>query len=116
VAGGVEGGTPGGVVGGRGNGPLPAGQVAHPPALLARVAPQYPHAARQRGVNGLVLLEAILDTQGRIHQDIKVLQSVPDLNEAAMAALRQWRFEPARDEHGRSVAVVLEVPFRFVLR
>lgn len=116
VAGGVEGGTPGGVVGGRGSGPVPAGQVAHPPALLARVRPQYPHAARQRGINGLVVLEAILDTQGRIGRDIKVLQSVPDLDEAAVTALRQWRFEPARDEHGRRVPVILEVPFRFVLR
>jgi protein TonB len=116
VAGGVEDGTPGGVVGGRGSGPVPAGQVAHPPALLARVSPQYPHAARQRGIMGLVLLEAILDTHGRIDRDIKVLQSVPDLDEAALAALRQWRFEPARDEHGRKVPVILEVPFRFVLR
>jgi protein TonB len=116
VAGGVGGGTPGGVIGGRGNGAVPAGRVANPPSLISRVTPQYPRAARQRGIEGLVLLEAILDTNGRIEEDIKVLQSVPDLDGAAVAALRRWRFKPARDEQGRSVPVILEVPIRFVLR
>lgn len=116
VAGGVSGGTVGGIVGGRGSGPLPAGQVAHPPSLVRRVTPQYPRAARQRGIEGLVVLEAILDTEGRVGEDIKILESVPALDRAAREALRQWRFKPARNEVGTSVAVILEVPIRFVLR
>lgn len=116
VAGGVQGGTIGGVVGGRGNGPLPAGEVAHPPTLIRRVTPEYPRTARQRGIEGLVVLEAILDVEGRVGRDIKVLESVPDLDRAAIDALRQWRFKPARDKSGTSVAVILEVPIRFVLR
>ncbi len=116
VPGGTPGGQPGGVVGGRGTGPLPAGQVAQPPQVVSRVAPDYPEAARRRGIEGLVLLEAVLDAEGRVAHDVAVLRSVPDLDAAAVAALRRWRFRPARDETGRAVPVILEVPIRFVLR
>lgn len=115
-AGGVAGGQVGGVVGGRGSGPVPAGQVAHPPTVVSRVDPQYPRPARLAGIEGRVVLEAILDTQGRIGSDIKVLRSVPQLDDAAIAALRRWRFKPARNEGGQAVPVILEVPIRFVLR
>jgi len=83
---------------------------------VSRVAPDYPEAARRRGIEGLVLLEAVLDAEGRVAHDIAVLRSVPDLDAAAVAALRRWRFRPARDETGRAVPVILEVPIRFVLR
>jgi len=116
VTGGVTGGIAGGTVGGQGHGPVPAGQVAHPPVLISRVAPQYPRAARLRGTEGLVRLEAILNIEGRIEPDIKILDSLPGLDAAAMAALRQWRFKPARDEQGRSVPVILAVPIHFVMR
>lgn len=116
VVGGVAGGQAGGVVGGRGSGPVPAGQVAHPPTVVARVDPQYPRPARLAGIEGRVVLEAILDTQGRIGTDIKVVRSIPQLDDAAVTALRRWRFKPARNERGEAVAVILEVPIRFVLR
>lgn len=115
VVGGVQGGVIGGVIGGSGSGPIPVGQVANPPLLLSRVVPEYPQLARRRGIEGLVVLEAILDRQGKIEDEIKVFQSVPLLDEAAIKAVRQWRFKPARDQHGRAVRVILEVPIRFVL-
>ena len=114
--GGVEGGMAGGVAGGTGSAPVPVGQVARPPVLVHRVVPQYPPAAKRRGVTGMVRLEAVLDIRGRIEDSIRVLQSIPDLDEAATAALRQWRFAPARDQFGEPVRVVLEVPIQFVLR
>jgi protein TonB len=116
VSGGVSGGQVGGVVGGRGSGPVPAGQVAHPPTLLARIAPQYPRPARLAGVEGLVVLEAVVDAHGRVGGDIKVLRSVSGLDDAATEALRRARFTPARDERGQTLPVILEVPIRFVLR
>lgn len=115
VVGGVEGGVVGGVIGGSGSGPLPVSQVATPPQVLSRVLPEYPRRARRQGIEGLVVLEAILDQYGKIEEEITVLQSVPLLDEAAITALRQWRFTPARDQHGRAVRVILEVPIRFVL-
>ena len=116
VVGGVTGGQTGGVIGGQGKEPLPVDQVANPPLLLSRVMPDYPRQARLRGVEGLVLLEAILDLEGHIEDDIKVLQSIPLLDQAAIEALRRWRFRPARDHTNQPVRVILEVPVRFVLK
>jgi TonB family C-terminal domain len=116
VVGGVTGGSRGGVIGGQGAGAVPANQAANPPILITRVVPEYPQQARRQGIEGLVLLEAILDRDGRIEDDIKVLQSIPSLDEAARRALRRWRFKPARDHSGRPLRVILEVPIRFVLK
>lgn len=116
VIGGVKGGVSGGVVGGQGTGPLPVGQVANPPVLISRALPQYPRQARLQSIEGLVLLEAILDREGHIENDVKVLRSIPLLDEAAIEALRRWRFRPARDHRLQTVRVILEVPIRFVLK
>jgi len=117
VAGGVVGGLAGGVVGGTGSEPVPASGVAHPPTLVHRVPPVYPDDARRRDVEGLVVLSAVLDHNGRIEADsVKVVRSIPLLDAAALSAVRQWRFRPARDQRGSTVRVLLEVPIRFVLR
>jgi protein TonB len=116
VIGGATGGHVGGVIGGRGIEPLPADQVANPPLLLSRVSPEYPRVARRQGIEGLVVLEAILDLNGHIEEGIKVLQSIPLLDDAAVQALRHWRFRPARDHDNQPVRVILEVPVRFVLK
>jgi len=116
VIGGVAGGHIGGVIGGRGTEPLPVDQVANPPVLLSRVSPEYPRSARRQGIEGLVVLEAILDLDGRIEDDIKVVQSIPLLDDAAVQAVQQWRFRPARDQANRPARVILAVPVRFVLR
>jgi protein TonB len=116
VVGGTPGGIKGGIVGGKGTGPVPAALVANAPVLIRRVEPRYPDMARRRGVEGLVLLEAVLDRDGRIESGVKVLRSIPALDDEAIAAVRQWRFRPARDNGGATVRVILEVPIRFVLR
>lgn len=116
VVGGIAGGMVGGVIGGQGAGPVPVDQAANAPILIARVMPEYSQRARRQGVEGLVLLEAILDREGHIEDNIRVLQSIPSLDEAARQALRRWRFKPARDHSGQPVRVILEVPIRFVLK
>jgi len=115
VLGGVEGGTPGAVVGGRIAAPLQLDQVAQPPVVILRVPPHYPEVARRRSIQGRVVLEAIVDREGRIESAITVLQSVAILDTAAIDALRQWRFTPGRDANGQTVRVMLKVPIRFVL-
>jgi periplasmic protein TonB len=104
-----------GMVSGKGTGPLPVSQVAYPPVLISQVRADYPQRARRRGIEGLVRLEAVLDCEGRVENDVKVLQSIPLLDEAAVNAVRQWRFTPARDHHGSPVQVILGIPIRFVL-
>ncbi len=105
-----------GVVGEKKTAPLPVSEVAEAPVLISRTVPHYPDRARLLGIEGLVRLEAILNREGQIEQEIKVLESVPLLDEAASMALRQWRFKPARDDSGRPVRVIVEVPFRFTLK
>jgi periplasmic protein TonB len=115
--GGVDGGKLGGVVGGQGDAPVPASQVAVPPVLLSDVRPKYPPIARARGVEGLVVVEVIIDHEGHVESDsVQVKQSASAFDAAATEAVRQWRFRPARNAAGRTVRVILEVPIRFQLR
>ncbi len=109
MPGGVEGGVPGGVLGGVLGGlpsevppppPPPApvqavrvGGAITQPALLHRVAPEYPEVALLAQLQGLVILEATVDTEGRV-ASVRVLRSVGLLDEAAMQAVRQWRYSP----------------------
>jgi protein TonB len=96
--------------------PIPAARAPHPPRVVSRVSPEYPRQARLRGIEGLVLLEAVLDRRGAVERGIRVVESVPLLDQAAIGALRRWRFDPARDELLRPIRAVLRVPVRFVLR
>lgn len=116
VVGGVTGGVAGGMVGGTGTDPVPVGQVAHPPVLKHRVQPAYPQQARRQNIHGLVLLEAVLDREGRVEPGVKVLQSIPMLDDEAIEAVRRWRFQPARNRDGEPLRVIVEIPIRFVLR
>jgi len=114
VPGGVEGGVPGGVVGGIVGGlvserppppppPSPPPPVAREPvriggelkapALIERVEPEYPPFAVRAQVQGVVILEAVVDGHGRV-EDVRVLRSIPLLDKAAVAAVRQWRYSP----------------------
>lgn len=113
---GVAAGAAGGSAGGAGDAPVPAGLVATAPALLRRVAPEYPKSVRQQGVEGLVVVEAILDREGRVEPEVRMVRSIPRLDAYAIAAIRQWRFRPARNPDGSPVRVLLEIPIQFVLR
>ena len=124
VGGGVEGGTVGGttggliggVVGGRGDEVIRAEVAAKPPAILERVLPDYPPRARARRLEGVVLLRAIVDRQGRVEENVEILESSPAFDDAAVTALRRWRFTPGRDAKGNAVRVQIDVPMRFQLR
>jgi protein TonB len=117
VIGGVAGGKVGGMLGGRGDRVFRADEVAAAPVVLSQTMPVYPPVARARGIEGLVVLESVIDRAGRVEPDsLTVVQSVPALDTAAMTALRQWRFRSGRDARGEPVRVVVQVPIRFRLR
>ena len=94
------------------------GVVAHArgaPVALETIAPAYPELARRAHVEGTVLLEAIIDVDGRV-REARILGSAhPLLEAAALEAVRQWRYRSARIGE-RPVAVSLSVVVTFSLR
>lgn len=90
------------------------GGKVRPPRLIERVEPIYPPLARQAGIEGDVLLEALLGTDGRVEQ-VRVVGGRPLLATSAQAAVEQWRYEPTH-LNGRPVAVLLRVTVQFRLR
>lgn len=114
VVGGTLGGTLGGELGGQGDMPVRVGGDVKPPIVLARTDPQYTEVARKARVQGIVVLEAIIDRNGQV-TDVRVLKGLPmGLSESAMEAVRKWRFKPG-NLNGRPVPVIfnLTVNFRF---
>ena len=96
--------------------PIPANRVAHPPEIETYVVPEYPQKARAQRIEGKVLLMVIVDESGKVEDDVKVEDSIPLLDAAAIDAVHRWSFTPARDSFGNPVRVELEVPVRFTLR
>lgn len=82
-----------------------------PPRRLVYVEPLYPEAARRTRIDGFVILECVIDARGRV-VDVKVLRGRPLLDEAAVAAVRQWIYAPTL-LGGVPVPVVMTVTVRF---
>lgn len=98
--------------------PQDAGAASDTPAvkLPSNPAPEYPLAARQRNEQGRVLLLVQLDAEGRVlDAQLRLSSGSPLLDQAALDAVRRWRFSPARSR-GVPVTSHLLVPVRFSLR
>jgi TonB family protein len=108
---GVDDGTGGGV----GGGPYRPGSGIEPPRLLREVKAQYTEDARKRGITGTVVLEIVITSEGTVG-DVKVLRGLGyGLDDRASAAVRNWRFSPAK-RLGAPVDVIVEVEVAFSLR
>jgi len=95
--------------------PRTAGTEGVPvPKKIRHVQPVYPPEAQEQGIRGIVILELVLDTQGRVSA-VSIIRSVPGLDEAALAAARQWEYEVTKVE-GKPVSVRLTVPITFTLK
>ncbi|PYT09492.1 MAG: hypothetical protein DMF49_01990 [Acidobacteria bacterium] len=79
-----------------------------------KVEPEYPEMARKARVEGKVIIEAVIDTDGNV-VDVKVLRSIPLLDKAAIEAVKRWKYRPAM-QHGRPVKVYFTVVVEFNLR
>ena len=94
--------------------PLRPGGVIKYPAKVHHVPPVYPRIAQDAKVSGMVILEAIIGVDGRV-QDVRVLRSKALLDQAAIDAVRQWRFTPTL-LNGVPVPVILTVTVNFELQ
>ncbi|MDH4197147.1 MAG: energy transducer TonB [Candidatus Aminicenantes bacterium] len=132
VKGGVSGGVTGGVVGGVqgavgedlitvskqkseefGKGAIRAVGKIKPPRLVKAVDPVYPEEAKKKGISGVVILEARASETGDI-EDVIILRSIPGLDDAAVAAVKQWKYEPMVVD-GTPRKVVFTMTCRFTL-
>jgi len=108
--GGAKGGVAGGVVGGLAS-KEPAPDVK-PPKLVKMVEPVYPVEAKKAGISGIVVVEAAVDVNGRV-VNVKILKSIPGLDQAALDAVKQWVYEPML-VNGKPRPVVFSTTIRFV--
>ena len=101
--------------GGTGGGPFRPGSGIEPPRLVREVKAEYTDEARRRGITGDVVLEIVVRRDGSVG-DVRMLQGLgAGLDARAVAAVRQWRFTPAR-RRGEAVDVIVEVAVEFTLR
>jgi len=125
AAGGVEGGVPGGVVGGVVGGlptslPPPPAQVVRiggkiaPPRIVHRVEPLYPNLAAAARLGAIVVVEAEVDVHGVV-KSVKVLSGHPLFDEAAVEAVKQWRYQPLL-LNGEPTGFILSVVITFNLK
>jgi TonB family protein len=84
------------------------------PTVLQRVQPQYTDEARAAGLQGTVVLQAIIGTTG-MAKVLKVVKPMDmGLTESAIDAIQQWKFKPAT-RNGKEVAVAVNIEINFNL-
>lgn len=136
--GGVEGGVPGGVPGGQMGGviggvlggalstaanpvvpapgksaPMRVGGRLKPPRAIVQLPPEYPPLARQARIEGQVQIDAVLDEQGNVIE-MKVVSGPPLLYQAALGALKKWKYQPTY-LNDQPIPVQMLVTVTFVL-
>ena len=120
VPGGVAGGVPGGVVGGSapsGSGTGTAVRVGanlQPPRKIKDVKPVYPAGVLPSRTQGSVVIDVTIGPDGKV-RNVKLLHSVPALDQAAIDAVRQWEYTPSL-VNGVAVAVIMTVVVNFAMQ
>ena len=129
IAGGIPGGVAGGVVGGllgelpKVSAPPPPPPKKRPPKqiggnvlksrLIRQVTPEYPELAKRARIQDVVILVVTVDEEGNV-ADIKVARGHPLLRDAAVAAVKQWKYSPTL-LNGEPIPVTATVTVNFVM-
>lgn len=92
--------------------PMKVSAADERPKLIKEIKPIYPEIARQARVQGEVVIQTYIDEEGQVYI-AKVIKSIPLLDEAAIDAVRQWKYSPAK-LNGKPVRVqnVITITFR----
>jgi len=89
-------------------------QVAEePPVAIQAPKPEYPEWAREAGVEGTVLLRALVGTDGLV-KDVVIVKGPKGLDQEAARAIRRWTFQPGKSNE-QAVTVWIEIPVTFRL-
>jgi TonB family protein len=83
------------------------------PRKIRNVKPRYPRALRRQGVHGEVLLECVISKEGRV-ENVAPLRGHPELVQAAIDAVRKWRYEPTLID-GKPIPVLTTITMSFKL-
>jgi TonB family C-terminal domain len=97
---------------------MPDGKsLKFPPVFSKHIMPIYPEYARRRGIEGFVILQFIVDINGRVTNPT-VHQSNPQghFETAALRAIKQWQFSPGRNDHGTPIPCRLQMRIEFKLK
>ena len=94
--------------------PLPIGGDVTPARLLSSTPPAYPQLAKTQRIEGAVRIDALVDAAGKV-SSMKVVSGPVLLHQAAMEALRQWKYQPAMLD-GKPVSMHLTVTIQFRLQ
>jgi protein TonB len=84
------------------------------PQKVTHVSPVYPPIAQSARVQGVVIVEAIIDREGRVGY-VRILRSIPLLDQAALDAVKQWEFTPTH-LNGSPVPVIMTATVQFSLQ
>jgi TonB family protein len=93
--------------------PVRIGGAIKPPAKIRDVKPIYPPIAQSSRIQGVVIIQAVIDTAGNVAA-ASVLRSIPLLDQAALEAVGQWQFQPTL-LNGVLTPVVMTVTVNFVM-
>lgn len=96
-------------------GPIQVGGDVKAPVKINAPSPQYTEIARKARIQGIVIVQSVVDKQGNV-TDVKVLKGLPmGLDQAAVEAVKRWKFEPAT-LNGKPVAVYYNLTVNFTLQ
>lgn len=84
------------------------------PELKKQVNPEYPTILKEAGIEGTVWLKVVIDEKGTVAKADTIKSDHPGFAEAALKAVRQWEFAPARKD-GKPIKAEVTIPFRFKL-
>jgi periplasmic protein TonB len=94
-------------------GPVRAGGMVQEPKLISSVMPVYPFAAKEANIQGDIVINTQIAADGSVAH-MKVVSGPAMLRQAALDALRRWKYQPSRLD-GKPVAVEMLVTIRFRL-
>lgn len=84
------------------------------PKPIKKVSPEYPDLARTARLGAIIIMEAQVDTRGQV-KTVNVLRGHPLFDEAAVAAVKQWRYRPLL-LNGEPTEFILTVTITFNLQ